>query len=653
MPQHLVKRAEQLPNLPADLALTVDVESTSFDDDTPAFRWANGHLICGCGFGTADEQWYIPLRHHSGDAKENFPFEQGVAFLRDLLGNGRPTGGHNYKFDLHFLENDDIKPCGSMWDTMVLGRLVDNNRWGKTPYSADALARDYLGMRKDVRASAYLSSIKSEDYGRIPASIMGPYCCQDVEMEAKLLKRLMSKLRPESKSVWSIEKRLLPVLQRSERRGIPVNIRLMKEASVKLIKEILDLEEKIAEVIGYNINPSSNLELTTYLCGELGIEPKVRSKETGRPKWDAAALKSLNRPECEMIVRYNHLHHIYSTYCEGWLKRIGDDGRLHTNFFSSGTRTGRLSSRDPNLQNVPNEAEAFVELDDPDRCIVMWDYSQIEYRIFGHYTQDPKILGAYQENARADFHQLLANMLGVPRQFAKQLNFSFLYGMGRQTLLQNIAAILSLKGNEDMYEKMRMLSAGSGKDIADRAKQLDGSEQRDAANSIYEHYHSMFPSIRQFQQRVKRALEARGWIRNLRGRVYYLDRPHKGVNYLVQGSSADIFKERMVAVMEELDFDQQFLTNVHDSVLYSVPVAAAKEFYHACTAKLEEVEGLRVPLLVDGRCARRSWHQVRRIGDRDFYEVLKESEEVGEREWGVYEEGFEHTKGRITGIGIK
>lgn len=656
-PEELRRRTLDLPakfpNLPPDKTLVVDIESTTFDDKVDKVRQFNpflGPRIAGVAIGVLGEPecWFLPMRYRGEDVQEgtasNCDIEAARRFLRDTLNSGRDVVNHNIKFDAWFWHHEGCWVEGKLVDTLTLARVVDNTR---RSYSLGALT----GV-KDSAPKAYLKSIRSKDWGRLPIALVARYAMNDVFITGQLYEHELRKLKPEAASVWETEVALTKHLVRSEIRGIRVDVDRLRVTLRDIVKEIIELEERCHELAGEEFDPNSEKDLTRVLIGRLNIEPADYTP-TGRPKWDNVTLMSCGHPIGPLIAKYSHLVHFSSTYCEGWRKRLDEDGRLHPKFNQGGTRTGRLSSSDPNFQNVPVEAEAFVLPDRDDDVIVGGDYSQIEYRLFGHYANDPLVLDQYLNNPKADFHQALADMLGVDRQFAKSCNFAFVYGMGKETLLRMIAGLCAVKSEDaEMQEKMRAFLTGAAKQSAQRAKALDTSHFTEIAKKVYEDYHRKFPSIRKLRRRVEDAIRARGWLRNYLGRVYRMDERsiHKGVNYLIQGSAADIFKQRLVALCDEVPEDCKLMTNVHDSIFFSVPREGVRDFLEAAERVLPAVvtpdfsKPLRVPLLVDFKVSASDWASVVKVKGLDELDsAIEQSREARGRAWGVTDDVERHT----------
>ena len=585
----IVKRPKDLPKFDDEEPLVVDVETTSFDDKVPALNPFKGHRICGTAVCTVDgkNSWYVPMRH-SESPENNIHLEIAKRWLKDVIESGRTIIGHNVKFDCANLHFDDCHPKGKIIDTMIMARLWKSDLLN--------LSLDYLtGGAKDKKVKAYLKTIKSKDYGRCPIEIMGPYAENDALEEAKLFRRLRKDMRSECMNVWDTEIRLTPHLLKAEINGIRINWELLKRTYRELLKRMLILQEEIDEMAGTDVDCLSSDALNDVLTGHMGFEP-IRFTDKGNPQWNAATLEQLEHPIGRLIKEYSSLSHFTTTYCEGWIKRKGDDDRLHTNFKQAAATTGRMASEDPCVTNMPPEAELFVMPDD-DCAIGGGDYSQIEYRIFAHYANDESIITKYNEDPKADYHKMLADMLGVPRPFAKSLNFSFIYGMGKSTLLTTIAGIVAMnQEDENMRNKLWSFGLKSGRDMAKTAKTMDLKMFKDISIGIYNTYHELVPSVKQLQSRVMNVIQARGWLKNYKGRVYTVPSKaaYKGVNFLIQGSAADIFKERLLNILDEMPH-LQLITNVYDSLFFSMPKASLRDDFEKMVKIAEDCD-LRVPI---------------------------------------------------------
>ncbi|KKN73370.1 hypothetical protein LCGC14_0401830 [marine sediment metagenome] len=627
MARTLIQTAEQLPRFDPKEPLFVDLETTSFDDGEPAFQPFKGHRAAGYAICTADgrDAWYLPLRHHGSDVAEkvnhNFDLKQAQSWLQGVIGSGRDIHNHNIKFDGRFWHFDGCEAKGRLVDTLVLARLVDNDR---VAYGLNALT----GSKTDEDIKAYLKSIKSKDYGRVPIDLMARYAMNDVVITQKLEVELLKKLRPETAPVWDVEQRLTSQLLKWEIHGIRVNKRRLAKAWRVRLEQAIGLEEQVHEAAGVVFDVNSDKDVTRVMIGKLGIEPVAWTKSKN-PQWNKEALAMIHHPIARLLAECRREYHFCSLFCEGWLKRIGDDGRMHANFNLGGTRTGRLSSSDPNLQNSNDDAKQNIDADE-DCDIVSSDFSQIEYRLFGHYAGDREIIAAYAANPNQDYHQALADMLGISRQVAKTMNFAFIYGMGKRKLLRKLSVMMAHE-SEDSAMIARLTSFLPNYD----GHELQEADYDKIASNVFDTYHRKMPAVRKLTRRVKDKVEVHGYLRNWRGRIYRFPDPqysYKAPNYLIQGSAADIFKERLLAVLEQFPY-ARLVTNVHDDCVFSVPKDMTEEFvreHRKVLVDVQPVEGtkpLRVPMVVETKVSSRVWGQAVKVGDDgDVAKALAESE---------------------------
>lgn len=621
----IIRHARDLPKFDKTEMLTVDVETTSFDDNLDCLRPFNGVRIAGVAVCTMDGQnaWYVPMRHRD-DPTENVYFPNALAWLKDMLGSGRDIVNHNIKFDAKCWRQDGCKVKGRIIDTMIMARLWDSGLYN--------LSLDYLtGGGKDKRVKAYLKTIGSLDWGRVPVSLMGPYAENDVIKTAGLFRKFRKGMRSECMDVWDTEINLTKHLIDIEMHGIRIDIHGLKTTYANLLRRMMELQEQIDKIAGCEVDCLSSDDLTEVLCGRLGLPiisytKATKSNPKGNPQWNRSSLTQTLHPIAELIKEYKHLAYFTSTFCKGWLSRLGDDGRLHQNFNQASAETGRMASRNPCTTNIPPEAEMFILADDG--CVILGhDYSQIEYRIFAHYANDEKIIKAYNEDPNTDYHQMLADWLGVPRKFAKSLNFSFIYGMGKTTLLQTIAGIIAVsRSDTDMIEKLISFGISSGTSFSHEIKDMDFSDFKIVATGIYNNYHKMVPTIKQLTNRVSNVIKARGWLRNYMGRIFKLPASagYKGVNFLVQGSAADIFKDRLVANLDVVK-NIFMITSVYDSSYFNVPIEVIEDVYVRSIKILEDFN-MRVPLRVSSSVSSKNLSSCIKINTRkDIKKALKES----------------------------
>jgi|TARA_R100000501_G_C2631668_1_gene128213 DNA polymerase-1 len=594
-----VTKIEDLPKFDPKEMLTVDVETTSFDDKKEAFNPFQGDRIAGVAVCTMDQKhsWYVPIRHSDNPA-ENIPLENARLWLKDVLESGRDIVNHFIKFDARFWHFEGCTVKGRLIATEIMARLWKSDLRN--------FSLNYLtGGEKDKAVKTYLKQIKSKDYGRVPLAIIGPYAEQDVILAAGLYKKYKSEMRGEVKGVWKTEIGLTKQLVKTEIHGFNVDVNGLRTTYSNLLRRMLRLQEEIDKIAGCEVDCLSSPQLTEVLCHRMGFEPQSYTPK-GSIQWNRSALAQIAHPIGDKISEYTHLSYFTTTFCEGWLKRLGDDNRLHTNFRQESAKTGRMASKDPCVTNLSMEAEMFI-IPDEGCAILGADYSQIEYRIFAHYANNREIINQYNQNAKTDYHQTLADMLGVPRNFAKSLNFAFLYGMGKKTLLQTIAGVIAMSQDaENMAEKLRTYGLIAGHVFAKKVKDMDFSDFKVIANGIYNQYHKKVPDMKALDKRVYNAISARGWLRNYMGRVYTVPpkAAYKGVNLLIQGTAADIFKDRLLDVLEQMP-EMQMITNVYDSIYFNVPLELMGDCYEKMIRIMEDFD-LRVPLVATPTVSKKS-----------------------------------------------
>lgn len=610
--RRIVTRVTDLPNLAHEDTLVIDNETTSFDDQVKALHPFNGHRVCGYGIGTTSgDVWYLPVRHRPFNEGINIAFEPAVAWLRELGRQPRTWVGHNPKFDCRFAHQDGIEFKGTLQDTVVLARLVNAMRFSA---ELDVLAKEYLpdDFRKvKTPVNDYLRAARSKDFGTVPPDIMGARCMQDIVTTSALRDELLLQLSPESANLWKIEQRLTSVLLASEIRGIYVPRIPLKKHVLSLLHRISDASAKLEGIAGVEVDVLSNVQLTKMLRDKLCIQPTSWTPN-GVPSWSAEDLRGYGLPVTDLVADLKELYAQVSTCGEGWLKRLDDDDTLHPNFKQFGTKTGRLSCEDPNFQNVDEVGKMQVE-PRKGHGFLSIDFSQIEYRLFAHYTNSPRLITKYNEDPRTDYHQEMADTLGIPRKPTKNLNFGFLYGMGREKLETSLTVFIkeALRSSkpEDRQVLEKLTAFNFGEPVDDR------NAHRIAA-AVYSTVHRKVPEIRQFASRVKLVLGQRGFIKDIYGRIFRpppgmvaVDFAHKFRNAVIQGAAADLLKDRIVelpAVM--LAFDAHLLTNVHDEVLLEVPIDALVECAETVIPVLEAPSvPIRVPVRVDCAVCTERW----------------------------------------------
>ncbi len=469
---------ESLPDLP----ICIDVETISCDDGAPAFEWHKGHRVSG--FAIA--QWqkdkhlscYLPIRHRTESV---YQYDDVVGELREFANQTTRLINHNIKFDLHFMRMDGIEfPIAELIDTMVLARLYN--------CTIPELNLDYLSkkfckqyQKEGDPVKDWLEENKSMDYGAVPIPIMSRYAQLDSLSTIELAYTLGHRMQAEGYDMrpWEVEKKLTRVLYDSEASGVDIDKKYLLKKSYDLLKVQAQCVERLQEICGEDFDPGSDLHKRQYFHSNnihttnltkggpiwqknnepVGPEHESFAKSTlleiinefemddGELDTDEAKEEALKRGDdprsvAWWLITYNREQHHYSTFCDGWLQSMPEnESRIYVSYRQGGTRSGRLSMGKPSLHNYPPwVAEAILI---PEGYIgVEWDASQIEYRIFAHFAGQAFLYEAYEEDAKLDFHQLMADKIGIPRKPSKTLNFATLYGIGQKKMIKYLTQFI-------------------------------------------------------------------------------------------------------------------------------------------------------------------------------------------------------------------
>jgi DNA polymerase-1 len=572
---HLKAIAKEIERAPL---FAVDVETTSLN-----IRHADlvGLSVSVC----PGHAWYIPTGHREGDCID---LDQVIAYLGPLLSDpDRKKCGQNLKFDVQVLARHGIKVAGIAHDSLIGSYLAEPERSGR---KLGILAADHLGMRMTPIEDLIGSGKHQRSMADVPVERVGPYCCEDSDAALRLCKFFDSKLDGLGlrRLYQEIEIPLVSVLARMETRGVRVDPGILEEQSHALGKEIRELEAEIYRLAGHEFNVNSPAQLAAVLYDEMKLAPS-RRKSTR-----ADILERLAADGCQIaqtIMEYRQRAKLQSTYLDA-LKDLIDPatGRVHTNYNQAVTNTGRLSSSDPNLQNIPIRTplgrrvrRAFVA--EPGNLLLSADYSQIELRILAHLSQDPGLLNAFRSGE--DIHQrTAAEVFNVPldqvseemRRKAKAINFGLNYGMSPYGLSQRLGI---------------------------RVEQ---------AEEYIQQYFTRYPLVRQYMDRVAQEGRERRWVTTLLGRripTHGIDDSNRAraenarraaINAPIQGSAADLLKKAMVDCHRRLAGEPaDMILTVHDELIFEVDARRVEEIAEATRQTMEGAlaEDLSVPTPVE------------------------------------------------------
>ncbi len=535
--------------------------SFAFDTETTGLDPMSAQLV-GISLSTAPgEAYYIPVGHVGWGQVTQLPLELVVSKLKPLMADEKlAKTAHNAKYDITVLAEHGIEVKKLTFDTMIAAYLL-----GEKSLSLKALAFGRLGIEMTPINELIGSGAKQISMSQVEISRAADYACADADITGQLARLLEPELHQQG--LWplfaQVELPLVPVLISMERNGIALNKELLRRMSHRLGERLLKLEAAIYNSVGHRFNINSPQQLGPVLFEELGLPPAGKTKSGYATS--ASVLEELRgtHPVIELILDYRQLAKLKSTYIDALSGLCNPKtGRLHTSFNQTRTATGRLSSSEPNLQNIPVRGElgrdvrrAFIA---PDGFrLLAADYSQIDLRVLAHLSRDPGLVSAFKRDE--DVHAATAvRLFGAEatrvtpemRRLAKTVNFGVIYGMSGYGLEQ--------------------------------ATELT----REEANQFISSYFEKYPGVKCFLEATKKQARKLGYVQTMLGRRRYLpeiNSPNRqireaaermAINMPVQGTSADIIKVAMVRLYRELDkcrLRSQLLLQVHDELIFEVP----------------------------------------------------------------------------------
>ena len=564
----------------------------SFDTETTSTQPQAARLV-GLSFAWAPgKAAYIPIQSPPGEAQ--LDWEQLVRpALRPLFSNQEMLKiGQNVKYDWGVLANHGVEVAGTLFDTMVADYLLQP---GRNNHGLEELADRYLGLKTTSIKSLIGSGKHETTMDTVPLFKIVPYACQDADFAFRLETLLRAELIANKldELFFQVEMPLLRVLAGMERRGIKLDIPQLAELSQHLAIRLEQLQAEIQHLAGRPINIDSPKQLAQLLFEELRL-PVIKRTATG-PSTDREVLEQLAEKHelPALIIRYREAAKLKSTYADALpLMVLPQTGLVHTSFMQDVAATGRLSSKDPNLQNIPVRTEegrlirrAFIPRQ-PDWRLLMADYSQIELRMLAHFCRDENLCQAFQE--QADIHaRVAAEVFQVPleqvskeqRRRAKAINFGIIYGQSAFGL----------------------------------AKELEIG--RDEASEFIDAYFGRYPRVLEFMEHTLKQARQRGYVQTILGRKRPVEgvRPNSNyksrnmperiaVNTVIQGSAADLIKLAMLRVahrLSESDLQAQMLLQIHDELVFETPVAEVDALASLVVEEMNRAYQISVPLQVD------------------------------------------------------
>ena len=590
---HTVNKAtlnELIARIRAQGSCAVDLETTSVD--------AMRAQIVGISIALEPyEAFYIPVGHRDFSLfqepdKRNVPLSLALEKLRPIFEDARiEKYGQNIKYDTTLLCRVGIRPAGFVFDTMIASYVVDPS--GRR-HNLDALSLSYLNHKMIPISDLIGKGKKQISFAEVPIEQATTYSGEDAEIVLRLKEKLEPELeqRALKKLFHELEMPLMAVLRRMEMNGVVVDVPFLTRMSSELEEELTVLVAQIYEAAGEEFNVNSTKQLAHILFDKLKLPPKKKTK-TGYST-DVEVLEDLAR-EHELpktLLDYRQLMKLKSTYADALPRLVNPEtGRIHTSFNQTVTATGRLSSSDPNFQNIPIRTEigrkirrAFVA-GDADWLLLDADYSQIELRIMAHLSEDATLMEAFRKDE--DIHTKTAALVfDIPpesvepelRGRAKTINFGIIYGMGP-------------------YGLARRLDIGISE-----------------AREFIEVYFAQYPGVKAYTDRMIAEAREQGYVTTMLGRRRYLPEilssnrqmrefaERTAVNTPVQGTSADLIKRAMIHIHRRLSEEKlraKMILQVHDELVFEVPKDELDLVKALVVAEMEGALELSVPVKVD------------------------------------------------------
>ena len=574
----------------ARLCESIDAETlVSFDTETTSIDSKSAKIV-GFSFAFNEERaYYVPLAHSYLGAPAQISSDAAKAAIGSLF-RGYVVG-QNLKYDFEIVKNNfNIEPPVRFADTMVLAWLLD---------PANAVGMDSISPRYLGYETVHFGDVvkKGETFASVELDAATIYASEDAWVTLRLYFKLKQLLEPALfKLAQELEFPFVRVLWQMQRCGIKIDAEMIKSLIGRNEKSLRALTDEIYELCGEQFNINSPAQLGAVLFERLGL-PAAKRTKTGYST-DESVLKDLTalHPAVGKILDYRELFKLQSTYCEPLLQLALADpqNRVRSNFLQTGTATGRLASKNPNLQNIPARGTFAKDvrdcfLADEGYSLISLDYSQIELRLLAHFSRDPALLAAFR--ADEDIHartaiSIFGDAQPAHRTIAKSINFGLIYGMGAGKLSDSLG-------------------------IA-----------RAEAKGYIERYFAAFSTIKEFLQSIKSDAKADGYVSTLFGRRRYFDFANarnnmvyasyerEAVNTKFQGSAADIIKKAMVEISPLLNGEVRLILQIHDELIFEVRDDLAQSFGECAQEIMQSAASLNVPLKTSLNIAKR-WGELK------------------------------------------
>ncbi|HFD11709.1 MAG TPA: DNA polymerase I [Crenotrichaceae bacterium] len=565
----------------------------AFDSETTSLNYMQAEIV-GISFAVSPYQAaYVPLGHDYLGVPEQLDRDKVLEQMRPLLENpDKAKLGQNLKYDAHVLKNHGIHLSGIAHDTMLESYVLNSVA---TRHNMDALAKTYLGRETIHYEDVAGKGAKQIPFSQVAIEQAGPYAAEDADITLQLHQHLWPQLQQVSglATVYQqIEIALLPVLVTMEENGVLVDRQCLQEQSTQLQLQMTELEKQAYDCAGQEFNLGSPKQIQEILYDKLNI-PVRKKTPKGQPSTAESVLQELAEDYDlpKIILEHRSLSKLKSTYTDSLPEQINPQtGRVHTSYHQAVAATGRLSSSDPNLQNIPIRTEqgrqvrqAFIAA--PGNQLIAADYSQIELRIMAHLSQDERLLTAFSEGE--DIHRATAaEVFGVDleavsndqRRSAKAINFGLIYGMSAFGLAKQLG--------------------------------IDRKQAQDYINQYFERY----PGVKRYMNETRQIASEQGYVETLFGRRLYLPEiqsrnaqrrqyaERTAINAPMQGTAADIIKRAMITLdhwAQKNEYSVKMIMQVHDELVFEIPQTQIEASLPLIRQQMTQAAQLDVPLVVD------------------------------------------------------
>ena len=585
---HLIDTEKDLKKL---IQKMENVEVIAIDTETTSLSFFQAELVGISLSFQKDEGFYIPIKNtFSLDSFQIFDLKLIQNILNPIFQNEKILKvGQNIKYDWLILESHGFSLKGVIFDTMLASYVLQPAE----KHSLDRLAEKHLSYQT-IKYHEIVGSGKNEkNMGEIEPKKIKNYASEDADITFRLFQVLKPKIEQNNLDYVfsSIEMPLVKVLKKIEFKGVFIEKKHFQSLSEKYQKQAEKTEQEIFDMIGEKFNIASNPELQHILFEKLKLSPTKKTTKSQGFSTDKNVLEELSdkHPVIEKILDFRKFSKLNSTYCQSLLKIINlKTNRVHTNYNQTITVTGRLSSHNPNLQNIPirekegKEIREGFTVESEDYTLLSLDYSQIELRIMAHISNDPMMIQAYQENK--DIHKITASeIFNLPeneidfemRNQAKVVNFSVIYGITARSLSKKL--------------------------------KIDYKQAKDFIHS----YKNRYSKVKQYMEDMPKFAREKGYVETVFKRKRFISdenfSPRISINSPIQGTSADIIKLAMIEIDKEIEkrnLKSQIILQVHDELVFEVYKKEKEEIFELSKNLMENIVSLKVPLVVEGKFAK-------------------------------------------------